>query len=76
MGDNHSITNQHFTLASLTKDFTLDQISLTTHKKIYPYNYIDSQNRFLKTELPPIHKFHSTLKEKVLQKNYNHTQKV
>ena len=59
LGDIHPITSQYF------KDFIPDQISLTTRKRIYPYNYIDSQDRFLETELPPIHEFTTTLKGKI-----------
>ena len=70
MGDDHPITSQHF------KDFTPGQISLATRKGIYPYDYIDSQDRFLETELPPIHEFHSTLKGKISQEDYHHAQKV
>ena len=70
LGDNHPITSQHF------KDFASDQISLATRKEIYPYDYIDSQDRFLETELLPIHKFTTTLKGKISHKDYNHTQKV
>ena len=46
LGDDHPITSQHF------KDFTPGQISLATRKGINPYDYIDSQDRFLETELP------------------------
>ncbi|GBB99512.1 hypothetical protein RclHR1_35430001, partial [Rhizophagus clarus] len=70
LGDDHPITSQHF------KDFTSGQISLATRKGIYPYDYIDSQDRFLETELPPIHEFHSTLKGKISQEDYHHAQKV
>jgi len=47
-----------------------------TGKGIYPYDYIDSQERFKETELPPIHEFHSTLKGKISQDDYHHAQKV
>ena len=57
LGDDHPITSQHFALASSTKNFTSGQIFLATRKGIYPYDYIDSQDRFLETELPPIHEF-------------------
>ncbi|CAI2188291.1 18609_t:CDS:2, partial [Funneliformis geosporum] len=46
-----------------------------TRKGIYPYNYINSQDRFLETELPPIHEFHTTLKGKISQKDYHYAQK-
>ncbi|GBB86911.1 hypothetical protein RclHR1_13360008 [Rhizophagus clarus] len=70
LGDNHPITSQHF------KDFTPGQISLATCKGIYCYDYIDSQDRFLETELPPIHEFTTTLKGKISQEDYHHAQKV
>ena len=70
LDDNHLITSQHF------KNFIPGQISLATRKRIYPYNYIDFQDRFLKTELPLIHEFTTTLKEKISQKDYHHAQKV
>jgi len=70
LDDDHPITSQHF------KDFTPDQISLATRKGIYPYDYIDSQDRFLETELPPIHEFTTTLKGKISQGDYHHAQKV
>ncbi|GBC01683.1 hypothetical protein RclHR1_42980001, partial [Rhizophagus clarus] len=69
LGDDHPITSQHF------KGFTPGQISLATHP-IYCYDYIDSQDRFLETELLPIHEFTTTLKEKISQEDYHHAQKV
>ena len=36
LGNYHPITNQHY------ENFASDQISLATHKGIYPYDYIDS----------------------------------
>ena len=36
LGTNHPITSQHF------KNYSSDQISLASHKGVYPYNYIDS----------------------------------
>ncbi|CAI2174995.1 14877_t:CDS:2 [Funneliformis geosporum] len=52
-------------LASLTKNlgYTDEQLALVLCKKVYPYDYIDSQNRFKETELLLYHKFHSTLKD-------------
>ncbi|GBB90325.1 hypothetical protein RclHR1_17230006 [Rhizophagus clarus] len=70
LGNNHPITSQHF------KDFTPGQISLATRKEIYCYDYIDSQDRFLETELPPIYEFTTTLKGKILQEDYHHAQKT
>jgi len=70
LGNNYPITSQHF------KDYSSDQISLASRKGVYPYDYINSQERFKETELPPIHEFHSTLKGKISQDDYHHAQKV
>ncbi|CAI2187332.1 1360_t:CDS:2, partial [Funneliformis geosporum] len=45
-------------------------------KGIFPHEYIDSHDRFKKTELPPIHEFHSVLGGKISQEDYNHNQNV
>ncbi|PKK57804.1 hypothetical protein RhiirC2_720982, partial [Rhizophagus irregularis] len=58
LGDNHPITSQHFKKLG----YTDDQLALVFRKGVYPYDYIDSHDRFKETELPPIHEFHSTLK--------------
>ncbi|CAJ0829591.1 3257_t:CDS:2, partial [Entrophospora sp. SA101] len=41
------------------KNYTKEQIAMVCQKGIYPYEYIDSLERFLKTELPPIEKFNT-----------------
>ena len=52
-------------------------INLLLQKGVYPYEYIDSFDRFQETELPPIGKFHSSLTdESISQKDYQHAQKV
>ena len=46
-------------------------------KGVYPYEYIDSLDKFIETQLPPIDKFYSKLtNEKIKQEDYNHAQKV
>ena len=46
-------------------------------KGIYPYEYIDSFERFSETQLPSIDKFYSNLSdENITQKDYEHAQKV
>ena len=70
LGTNHPITSQHF------KDYSPEQIALVCRKGVYPYEYINSQDRFLETELPPIHEFSTYLHGKINQKDYNHAQKV
>ncbi|RGB42180.1 hypothetical protein C1646_751375, partial [Rhizophagus diaphanus] len=63
---NKPITKNHF------KDlgYTDEHVDLITRKGVYPYDYIDSHDRFLETELPPFHEFHSTLKGKITQEDY------
>ncbi|GBB93319.1 hypothetical protein RclHR1_02150006 [Rhizophagus clarus] len=72
LGTNKPITKKHF------KDlrYTDKHVNLITHKGVYPYDYIDSHVRFLETELPPFHEFHSTLKGKITQEDYERAQKV
>ncbi|CAJ0841305.1 19684_t:CDS:2 [Entrophospora sp. SA101] len=53
--ENHKITVKHY------KNYTQEQIAMLCRKGIYPYEYIDSFERFLETELPPIEKFNSKL---------------
>ncbi|CAG8761153.1 7790_t:CDS:2, partial [Ambispora leptoticha] len=55
LGTNHPITSQHY------KDFSSKQIALVCRKGVYPYEYIDTHDRFLETELPSIHEFTSNL---------------
>ena len=46
-------------------------------KGVYPYEYIDSHERFNETQLPPIEKFYSKLSdETVSQNDYEHAQNV
>ena len=46
-------------------------------KGVYPYEYVDSFERFNETQLPPIDKFYSSLTdESIKQKDYEHAQKV
>jgi hypothetical protein len=72
LGNNHPITSQYFKKLGYTEE----QLALVYRKGVYPYDYIDSHNRFKETELPPIHEFHSTLKGKISQDDYQHAQKV
>ncbi|CAJ0829006.1 14386_t:CDS:2, partial [Entrophospora sp. SA101] len=63
--EKHKITVKHY------KNYTKEQIAMVCQKGIYPYEYIDSLERFLKTELPPIEKFNSKLGRKIPQKEYD-----
>jgi len=66
LGNNHPITSQYFKKLGYTEE----QLALVYRKGVYPYDYIDSHDRFKETELPPIHEFHSTLKGKISQDDY------
>src|SRR3989337_230159 len=72
LGNTHPITSQYFKKLGYTEE----QLALVYRKGVYPYDYIDSHDRFKETELPPIHEFHSTLKGKISQDDYQHAQKV
>src|ERR671926_1105282 len=72
LGDNHPITSQYFKKLGYTEE----QLTLVYRKGIYPYDYINSQDRFLETELPPIHEFSTYLHGKITQKDYQHAQNV
>ncbi|CAG8657722.1 10276_t:CDS:2, partial [Ambispora leptoticha] len=70
LGTNYPITSQHY------RDYSPEQIALVYHKRVYSYEYIDSYDRFLETELPPIYEFHGRLNGKISQKDYDYAQKV
>ena len=58
-------------LAYITSDKTLH--SLLTRKSIFPYDYMDSEERLSDTELPPKRAFYNTLTNSpVSDKDYNH----
>src|SRR6266496_5406876 len=72
LGGNHPITSQHFKKLG----YTDEQIALVFRKGVYPYDYIDSRDRFLKTELSPIHEFTTKLHGKISQDDYQYAQKI
>ena len=46
-------------------------------KGVYPYNYMDSMDKFNETELPSIDKFYSKLQKKhISHKDYAHAKKI
>ena len=52
-------------------------INLLLQKGVYPYEYMDSFDRFQETELPPIGKFYSSLSDESISKeDYQHAQEV
>jgi hypothetical protein len=61
----------------LSKYFSKEHLDLITRKLAYPYEYMDSPEKYLETQLPPIEKFYSSLdKEHVDEKEYKNEQKI
>ena len=55
----------------------LNKFVLLLRKGVYPYEYMDSWERFNETSLPPKKDFYSELTlENITDKDYNHAQKV
>ena len=60
----------------ITKNLVPDP-TLLLKKGVYPYEYMDSWQRFDETQLPPIDKFYSSLSdESISQEDYEHAQNV
>ena len=61
----------------LTKSAFGDKADVLLRKGVYPYEYIDSLDRFNETQLSPIDKFYSKLTdEKIKDTDYIHAQQV
>ena len=59
------------------KDYSQDEFNLLFRKGVYPYEYMDSWERFDETALPPIEKFYSSLTDSHISKeDYEHATKV
>ena len=62
---------------TLTNDLNNDQIELIVKKGVYPYEYMNSFDRFKEAQLPPIEAFYSTLEEEpISNESYEHAMKV
>ena len=60
-----------------SKRFQKEKLNLMTRKGIYPYDYMDSFEKFNKTELPTKEEFYSILNnEHISAEDYSHAQKV
>ena len=60
-----------------SKRFQKEKLNLMTRKGIYPYDYIDSFEKFNKTELPTKEEFYSILNnEHISDEDYCHAKKV
>ena len=84
--DNLSEINKKILLIELSEKFPstyefcnkdLNNISLLLRKGVYPYEYMDSEEKFNETELPDKESFYSELnKEGITDEDYVHAQKV
>ena len=62
---------------NLKKYYTGDKLSLVKRKGVYPYEYMDSLERFKETKLPPKEAFYSKLTEEdISDEDYTHAKKV
>ena len=68
-GDQMKITKKYFP--------DEEKFRLMRKKGVYPYDYVNSPERMKETQLPPIDKFYSNLKEyDITQFRFDHAQKV
>lgn len=59
------------------KSFQPNDLDLITRKGVYPYEYMNSFEKFNDTELPPIDAFYSSLSDECISlSNYKHAQDV
>jgi len=62
---------------NMKKYFGEEQLTLLRRKGVYPYEYMDCEEKFQDTCLPPKEKFYSSLYDKdITDKNYEHAQNV
>ena len=58
-------------------DYSELQYDLLTRKGVYPYEYVNSWDRFNETQLPPIDVFYSNLNmSSISEEDYQHAQRV
>ena len=59
------------------EDYSELQYDLLTRKGVYPYEYVNSCDRFKETQLPPIDVFYSNLNMSLItEEDYQHAQRV
>ena len=59
------------------EDYSELQYDLLTRKGVYPYEYVNSWDRFYETQLPPIDAFYSNLNmSSISEEDYQHAQRV
>ena len=55
------------------EDYSEQQYDLLTRKGVYPYEYVNSWDRFNETQLPPIDAFYSNLNiSSISEEDYQH----
>ena len=64
-------------LKNIGKYYTGDKLDLIKRKGVYPYEYMDSVERFEETKLPPKESFYSSLNNNhISDEDYEHAKKV
>ncbi|GBN50940.1 hypothetical protein AVEN_114505-1 [Araneus ventricosus] len=59
------------------KHFPEDKLDLITRKGVYPYDYMDCEEKYEETELPPIKDFYNRLNDSnIKDDDYKHAQNV
>jgi hypothetical protein len=61
----------------MSLEYTDEQKDMLLSKGVYPYEYMDCNDKFNETQLPPIEKFYSSLSEShITNDDYEHAKKV
>ena len=64
-------------IGNVKRYYARDKLNLLTRKGIYPYEYMDTQEKLKETQLPPKETFYSRLNnEGISDENYEHAEKV
>ncbi|XP_051176794.1 uncharacterized protein LOC127291636 [Leptopilina boulardi] len=72
-----SYLDEYKIVNSIFSNYSDDKIQLLTRKGVFPYEYIDSREKLVETQLPPKKNFYSTLNDSnVSDEDYAHAQNV
>ena len=67
----------HYNFEHFPREFSEDHAKLLLRKGVYPYDYMDSTDRFQEKKLPSIQAFHSNIKgESISESDYVHATEV
>ena len=76
-GKTHLSSDEFKSKFTNVTDYIDSQFRLSLRKGVYPYEYMDSWDKFDETQLPPISAFHSSLNNiDITQSDYDHAQSV